>query len=104
MTFPKYQIQEFIKREVPSKPEHFQVIDNASIPIVIESYYSYNGYNFYDKSLYILEYLATISDNPYTSPNIDINGLTFGERLDLSIDIKIFLNGIWNEADSFEKN
>lgn len=100
LTVPIVGIQKLVNRKAPSKSGYVQVLGNSKIPIIIESRYTFNGDNFYDLSLYTLEYYATIDEDSFSSPHIIINGLIFQERLDTQTDIKKILRELWSELDS----
>ncbi len=71
------------------------MLDDSWIPVVIESYYTVNGGNFFEKSLYLLEYNAIIREEEWKDPYIKINGLLFNKRLDVKVEPRKFLNEIW---------
>ena len=103
LTSPKYDIQQVVKTIVPPKKNYYQVVDGAKVPVVIEAYYTVNGNNMYDKSLYLLEYVAIVGDNKYDTPTIEIKGLVFGERLNPNIDTKKYINKIWEKGKALNK-
>jgi hypothetical protein len=98
ITSPKHEIKKIIKSPVPAKKGYTQVIRAARVPVIIESFFTINGNNMHDKSLYLLEFLSVIGDKEYESPTIEIKGLIFRERLDPSVDIKKYINQIWKES------
>ena len=105
VTSPKSNIETFVSALVQPKKDHSIILDNGKIPVILETYYSLNGDNFHEVSLYMLQYMAQVDDNPYSLPTISILGLTFAERLDVNIDKKGFLEELWNNSEltEFEK-
>ena len=103
ITSPKYDIQQIVKSIAPLIKDHYQVVDGARVPVVIEAFYTVNGNNMYDKSLYLLDYLAFVGEEKFKNPTIEIKGLIFGERLNPNIDTKQYINKIWEDGKALNK-
>lgn len=92
----KHYLAENLDSLVQRREGYITVIDNTSIPIVIESHYIAKGEGFSDLSLYQLSYTALISDNKYESPEITIEGLIFNQRLSMDVDPNLYLTSMWD--------
>lgn len=104
MTSPKLNIGLQVKNKITAIDSSFLFLDNGSVPILLESYYTINGENFYDISLYMLRFTAVIYDNPYRNPEIKLIGLTYSSRFDEKLDKKQFLNEFWSKLNEQWRN
>lgn len=98
ITAPLYSIQEIINKHIPKEQGSWKVLQEASIPIIIESYYTLDGYNMFDKSLYTLEFISIVNDDKFRLPSIKVKGLIFSEKIDVNTNTKDFLNIIWENG------
>jgi len=98
ITSPKFQIREIISDSIKPKKGSFKVLDTSRIPIVIESNYTLNGDNLYDKSVYVIEFMAVIKDDG-SKPHIDVSGIVFSHQMEQSEnDIKKYINQFWESG------
>jgi len=100
ITVPSNSIIEQVEKRVKKKKGYYTILDDSRVPVIIESYYTINGENFFEKSLYVLEFMAIISDTPYKRPTVDIKGLVFVQRLNTSIESKTYLNKLWSNKNT----
>lgn len=98
ITSPKFQIQEIIADSIKPQKGSFKVLDTSRVPIVIESNYTLNGDNLYDKSVYVIEFMAVIKDDG-SKPHIDISGIIFSHQMGQDEnDIKGYINQFWKRG------
>ncbi|MGD9808528.1 MAG: hypothetical protein AB7E76_13970 [Deferribacterales bacterium] len=93
-----FQIKHLIANELKPSSGFINYAPEIEIPIIIESYYSFNGLNQYDKSLYVLDMDAVISDNR-TKPKVTVNGIKFIEKLPLQTSIQTYLDDLWTKRN-----
>jgi len=72
------------------------IIDNAAIPVIIESRYTAKGINYFDHSIYIIEYIAVISDKNCEPANVEFTGILFARNLRPKENAEQTLNKLWN--------
>jgi hypothetical protein len=92
------RMQEVLNDRFPREAGYVQVVDQASVPFVIESSYVAKNEPFYDKSLYQLTYIAVLSDDELKPPTITFKGISFLQRLSLETDSHKFLEELWKSA------
>lgn len=97
-TSPKFSIETVVENNIKAKKGFTKILDDSRIPVVIESHYTINGVGFYEKSLYLIEYMAIIFDDELKRPSVDIKGLVFGQRLDPEIAPRSYLNEMWGKG------
>ncbi|MCD4780093.1 MAG: hypothetical protein K8S27_06035 [Candidatus Omnitrophica bacterium] len=103
----KYQISEKINEVIQRIKDQAIIIDNASIPVIIESHYAVKGLGYIDRSLYKIEYMAFISDKEYEPPTIEFTGLLFMQHLLPEENAVEALNDLWvyiNENSTIKLN
>ena len=93
LTSPFHNLKGMIEKKVPKKKDQLALY-NSRIPVIIESYYTIDGDNYYEKALYSLEYSAYISDKEWESPSISVNGLLFANRLSREIEPRQYLDNL----------
>ena len=99
----KSKIREMLNDILKPYPNYHQFIDDASIPVVIESQYIAKGVSYFDRSLYRIEYFASMGVRKYAIPEIKIKGLLFDGHLNPTEDSQELLSNIWNTILSHRK-
>lgn len=104
---PIGELEKEISKKIKPVDSIFKLLDNSFAPIVLESYYTVDGENFSNLSLYALRYNANIISGKYSKPKVNITGLTYVNEIDPNTNIKDFLNQAWEykmaELDSMNK-
>lgn len=97
VTVLKHKLTDLINKAYPPDPKNIIILDDASIPLVIESQYIAKGISYFDKSLYRVEYMAVISGEKYQRPQITLKGLLFLGHLPPSQDQNELLSHLWDK-------
>lgn len=100
MTLPIFKIKTLINDRFPRIDDKIQMVDNNSIPIVMESQYLVKGNTLFEKSLYIIEFEAIVWDSINREPSINIKGLSFIQRLPLETSPVPYLDRLWVQGDT----
>jgi len=100
VTLLSLRLQELVKAKFPWREGYSQVVDNSSVPIVVESHYLAKGGALSEKALYVIEYEAFVSVEKALEPSVDIKGLSFLERLPWSVEPSRYLDQLWVQDGS----
>ncbi len=91
------KLQRLIGELYKYDPIYIIVLDDMSVPLVIESEYIAKGISYFDRSLYRIEYMAVIGSES-KPPDITFKGLLFLGHLDPSQNKDELLSKLWNSA------
>lgn len=91
----KQAMQELLNKKVPKKAGFARFAPEASLPIVIESFYTARGKGFIDRSLYVLNFTYTVTDRQNELPIVHFIGLTFLQHLKSEDLPHAYLDDLW---------
>lgn len=94
------KLEKVLEQRFPRKDGYVQVVDQASVPLIIDTVYVAKGESLHEKSMYELMYRAIISDEAYKKPSVTFKGIAFLKRLPVEQDPKETLRLLWQSGFS----
>ncbi|HEV7669283.1 MAG TPA: hypothetical protein VGS22_12210 [Thermoanaerobaculia bacterium] len=98
LTVLRYELETVLDKRFPKRPGFAQVVDKASVPLIVDSMYLAKGEPLREKSMYELMYIAVISDQPYKRPTVTFKGISFLQRLPIGQEPSELLKSLWDQA------
>lgn len=94
---PKSNVERLFRSNIHAESKFMQFFPEINIPVILGIYYTLNGENRYDKSLYYLEFPSLLVGGELRDTCMGIKGLIFRERLNSKVNTKKYLNRLWEE-------
>lgn len=94
----KMDIKEHLNSKHAREAGAIKVVE-SHIPFVLETYYVSRGVSYTLKSVYHLHYIATLDENDYDFPQIEITGFWFDQHIGLNDDPDQILKKIWRDGN-----